>query len=80
MAQRSLRDLRTDKESVEEGISYFACRAASVDLCARLLMEKERMLKKDHALKKTEKQMVEALKELDKYRGYFQSLLSCMHA
>ena len=69
MAQQSLYEMRA-KEKSEVGISRFACARAHVDLCPRLLLEGESMRKK------TEKQLVKALKDLDKYREYFQHLLS----
>ena len=80
MAPKALYDLRTKGESIEKGISRFICQRADVDICTRLLLERERLLEKEHmyarARADTEKKLVEALKEIDKYREYFQSLLS----
>ena len=70
MAQKSLYDLRTKEKILEESSSRYACQRAHVDLCPKLLLERE------HVRKETEKELASALKELDKYREYFKTLLS----
>ena len=67
--------MRTEQKSIEADISPFACRRADVDFCTRLLLEREHLLEKERARKETEKQLLEALKEIDKYREYFHNLL-----
>lgn len=70
MAQESVYNLLTKEERVKEGISRFACQKAHVDFCPRLPLEIERVHKE------TDKQLASALKELNKYREYFQILMS----
>lgn len=56
---------------MKKDISRFACRRAHVDLCPKLLLQMERT-------GKTEKQLESALEEIDKYREYFQILMSAV--
>lgn len=69
MAQQPIRDLLTKEKSTAADISRFACGRGHVDLCSRLL-------EKEDLRRKTEKQLAAALKNMDKYREYFQTLLS----